>query len=65
MAPEFWLAFIVGCVWVIIGLEVLGHLDPDGNWDALVMGESIIRFGISLIGWPAVAAAMWMNRPNG
>ncbi|MBA1445865.1 MAG: hypothetical protein M3H12_18750 [Chromatiales bacterium] len=65
----YWLAFFGGCLWMMIGMGVIGGLDPEGDWDEITMGGedgNIFRFGLALISWPAVAFMMWRyDQPPG
>ena len=52
-----WVAFFAGCGWVMLGMAVLARLDPNGEYDGLVMGEcpNVTHYGLTLMVWPVVA----------
>lgn len=60
--------FLAGVVWTCLGMAVLAGLDPDGEHDTWVMGgsdiqdTSIVRFGLTLLFWPAAAATILWAR---
>lgn len=59
------LGFLCGAAWIMAGMAVFSIIDPEGEFDELVMGDSDLwMFFRSLLFWPVVAVVIHLRRPR-
>lgn len=57
--------FLLGCVYIIIGMDVLAAVDPYGELDhvlGLTQEANLFVFGIVLILWPFFATYIFWKK---
>lgn len=59
------LGFLCGAAWLMAGMAVFSIVDPEGEFDELVMGDfELLSFFRSLLFWPVVVLVILHRRPR-